>query len=213
MLRATSSRPPEFAAAAAVQSLLDSPSPAPLVRLPGSCSSNSQSRPSPKPQAPSTLVVSGCRRLNPPNFHPDLNTLARHLALRRTHSPRCLSRSAIRRWMPYPPRKYSRRCHQAHRCKFWMLPSPPPPPLQKNTIPTRTRTMDVLQSNVRPTSTPQNTPANAAPISSRAQQPGVGTIKEGTWLRERVEKPCLCLFGVAAPAPPTPPCLAVCRTP
>lgn len=132
MLRATSSRPPEFAAAAAaVQSLLDSPSPAPLVRLPGSCSSNSQSRPSPKPQAPSTLVVSGCRRLNPPNFHPDLNTLARHLALRRTHSPRCLSRSAIRRWMPYPPRKYSRRCHQAHRCKFWMLPSPPPPPSKK----------------------------------------------------------------------------------
>ena len=29
-------------------------------------------------------------------------------------------------------------------------------------------------------STPQNTPANNAPISSHAQQPGVGTIKEGT---------------------------------
>lgn len=28
-------------------------------------------------------------------------------------------------------------------------------------------------------STPQNTPANNAPISSHAQQPGVGTIKEG----------------------------------
>ncbi len=32
-----------------------------------------------------------------------------------------------------------------------------------------------------PTSTPQNTPANAAPISSHAQQPGVGTIKEGAF--------------------------------
>ncbi|USP75823.1 uncharacterized protein yc1106_03097 [Curvularia clavata] len=38
--------------------------------------------------------------------------------------------------------------------------------------------MDVPKSNAHPTSTPQNTPANAAPISSRAQQPGVGTIKE-----------------------------------
>lgn len=28
-------------------------------------------------------------------------------------------------------------------------------------------------------STPQNTPANAAPISSRAQQPGLGSVKEG----------------------------------
>jgi len=40
--------------------------------------------------------------------------------------------------------------------------------------------MDVPHSNVRPASTPQNTPANAAPISSRAQQPGVSSIKEGT---------------------------------
>ena len=40
--------------------------------------------------------------------------------------------------------------------------------------------MDVPRSNKQPTSTPQNTPANAAPISSRAQQPNVGTIKEGT---------------------------------
>lgn len=39
--------------------------------------------------------------------------------------------------------------------------------------------MDVPKSNPAVTSTPQNTPANAAPISSRAQQPGVGTIKEG----------------------------------
>lgn len=30
--------------------------------------------------------------------------------------------------------------------------------------------------------TPQNTPANNAPISSHAQQPGVGTIKEGMLL-------------------------------
>lgn len=29
-------------------------------------------------------------------------------------------------------------------------------------------------------STPQNTPANNAPISSRAQQPNVASIKEGT---------------------------------
>lgn len=29
------------------------------------------------------------------------------------------------------------------------------------------------------TRTPQNTPLNAAPISSRAQQPGVATINEG----------------------------------
>lgn len=39
--------------------------------------------------------------------------------------------------------------------------------------------MDVPRSNKQPTSTPQNTPANAAPISSRAQQPTVGTINEG----------------------------------
>jgi nucleosome assembly protein 1-like 1 len=29
-------------------------------------------------------------------------------------------------------------------------------------------------------STPQNTPLDKAPISSRAQQPGVSSIKEGT---------------------------------
>jgi hypothetical protein len=40
--------------------------------------------------------------------------------------------------------------------------------------------MDVPKTNSGVTSTPQNTPANAAPISSRAQQPGVGSIKEGT---------------------------------
>jgi nucleosome assembly protein 1-like 1 len=40
--------------------------------------------------------------------------------------------------------------------------------------------MDVPNSNHPVTSTPQNTPANAAPISSHAQKPGVGTIKEGT---------------------------------
>lgn len=30
-------------------------------------------------------------------------------------------------------------------------------------------------------STPQNTPATAAPISSHAQQPGVASIKEGMY--------------------------------
>jgi nucleosome assembly protein 1-like 1 len=39
--------------------------------------------------------------------------------------------------------------------------------------------MDVPNSNHPVTSTPQNTPANAAPISSHAQKPGVNTIKEG----------------------------------
>ncbi|KAF3042201.1 hypothetical protein E8E12_009336 [Didymella heteroderae] len=46
--------------------------------------------------------------------------------------------------------------------------------------PIRNKKMDSISapSNKQPTSTPQNTPANAAPISSRAQQPNVGTIKE-----------------------------------
>lgn len=39
--------------------------------------------------------------------------------------------------------------------------------------PTSTDTMD--------TRTPQNTPAQNAPISSRAQAPSVSDIKEGTW--------------------------------
>merc|ERR1712029_949594 len=51
-----------------------------------------------------------------------------------------------------------------------------PDPLPSHTTPTAA--MDVPRSNKQPTSTPQNTPANAAPISSRAQQPNVGTIKE-----------------------------------
>jgi nucleosome assembly protein 1-like 1 len=34
------------------------------------------------------------------------------------------------------------------------------------------------------TSTPQNTPLDKAPISSRAQQPGVSSIKEG--MRDRL---------------------------
>jgi len=33
-------------------------------------------------------------------------------------------------------------------------------------------------ANIIP-STPQNTPATAAPISSRAQQPGLSSLKEG----------------------------------
>ncbi|KAF9694888.1 hypothetical protein EKO04_007123 [Ascochyta lentis] len=46
--------------------------------------------------------------------------------------------------------------------------------------PIRNKKMDSISapSNKQPTSTPQNTPANAAPISSRAQQPTVGTINE-----------------------------------
>jgi hypothetical protein len=36
-----------------------------------------------------------------------------------------------------------------------------------------------LANSYSATSTPQNTPANAAPISSRAQAPGIGSIKEG----------------------------------
>ncbi|KAL0262267.1 histone chaperone [Diplodia seriata] len=41
--------------------------------------------------------------------------------------------------------------------------------------------MATLAANYDPLlSTPQNTPANAAPISSRAQQPGVASIKEAT---------------------------------
>jgi hypothetical protein len=39
--------------------------------------------------------------------------------------------------------------------------------------------MNVPNPNHAVTSTPQNTPANAAPISSHASKPGVGTIKEG----------------------------------
>lgn len=35
------------------------------------------------------------------------------------------------------------------------------------------------KQNLQTAPTPQNTPANNAPISSHAQQPGVGTIKEG----------------------------------
>lgn len=62
--------------------------------------------------------------------------------------------------------------------------------------------MDVPHSNVRPTSTPQNTPANAAPISSRAQQPGVGTIKEGMSHHRNLlplqPPPCLVVKGLTA---------------
>lgn len=46
--------------------------------------------------------------------------------------------------------------------------------------PSNTQAMSTLAANHHPVlSTPQNTPANAAPISSRAQQPGVASIKEG----------------------------------
>lgn len=36
-------------------------------------------------------------------------------------------------------------------------------------------------ANAMDTRTPQNTPAQNAPISSRAQAPSVSDIKEGTW--------------------------------
>jgi len=55
--------------------------------------------------------------------------------------------------------------------------------------------MDVPKSNPAVSSTPQNTPANAAPISSRAQQPGVGTIKEG-------ESHCLLFLLLFCPSNP-----------
>lgn len=42
-----------------------------------------------------------------------------------------------------------------------------------------TTTVDVPPAHHATTRTPQNTPLNAAPISSRAQQPGVDSIKEG----------------------------------
>jgi hypothetical protein len=100
-----------------------------------------------------------------PTTPPTLPT-TRHLQTDITHSPRCLSRSAIRRWTPSPPRK--------------SLPLLRHTILARKTSPPHGVNMDVPSSTKRPTSTPQNTPANAAPISSRAQQPGVGTIKEGT---------------------------------
>ncbi|KAI1542257.1 hypothetical protein PtrCC142_003255 [Pyrenophora tritici-repentis] len=51
--------------------------------------------------------------------------------------------------------------------------------------PIRNKKMDSMTAP-----TPQNTPANAAPISSRAQQPGVGTIKE-----EELERTAAGLFA------------------
>lgn len=41
-------------------------------------------------------------------------------------------------------------------------------------------------------STPQNTPANAAPISSRAQQPGLGSVKEGQSRANLASQPNSC---------------------
>jgi hypothetical protein len=109
---------------------------------------------------------------------PQSPSTIRHPPVDITEPPRCLSQSAIRRWTPSPLRKYllprntlffepHPRTH-AHTCLPHHTSQPPPPP-----------TMDVPNSNHPVTSTPQNTPANAAPISSHAQKPGVGTIKEG----------------------------------
>ena len=43
--------------------------------------------------------------------------------------------------------------------------------------------LDVPSAHPASTRTPQNTPSNAAPISSRAQQPGVDSIMEGELLQ------------------------------
>lgn len=40
--------------------------------------------------------------------------------------------------------------------------------------------------------TPQNTPANNAPISSHAQQPGVSSIKEGAYIFLLLVQPAPC---------------------
>lgn len=52
-----------------------------------------------------------------------------------------------------------------------------------------TNNINVPFAHIATTSTPQNTPANAAPISSRAQQPGVDSIKEGKCSSFRVAAP------------------------
>lgn len=66
-----------------------------------------------------------------------------------------------------PPRSYPSKHPQIttiHTTAITMVTRP---------TPTSTNTMD--------TRTPQNTPAQNAPISSRAQAPSVSDIKEGTW--------------------------------
>ncbi|CBY01052.1 similar to nucleosome assembly protein [Plenodomus lingam JN3] len=69
--------------------------------------------------------------------------------------------------------------------------------------PIRNKKMDSISAP-----TPQNTPANAAPISSRAQQPGVGTIKEEDMERTAAaglaRRPLKWLHRVAARLGPSP---------
>jgi nucleosome assembly protein 1-like 1 len=54
---------------------------------------------------------------------------------------------------------------------------PPPPKLSQK----KKRRKEEKKTNLQKR-TPQNTPANNAPISSHAQQPGVSSIKEGKLL-------------------------------
>jgi hypothetical protein len=58
-----------------------------------------------------------------------------------------------------------------------------PTPKSPRKFPTKTSTYSesIFCADILSPSTPQNTPANTAPISSHAQQPGVGTIKEGMY--------------------------------
>lgn len=127
--------------------------------------------------------------------HSPTHNIPQHFAtLRRGTTeplPRCLNRSAIRRWTPSPHRKSL----SAPRHLF--------PDTLPQKLSTPTAAMDVPRSNKQPTSTPQNTPANAAPISSRAQQPTVGTINEGM-------SPSLFCSVVLLPLP-TNPALRRCK--
>jgi hypothetical protein len=99
-------------------------------------------------------------------------TNTRHNLLNTTAAPRvviqlptCQSPSATRRGTLSPPRE----CPLPHSPRFC------------STAMTATHTAARMPANLYllSTRTPQNTPANAAPISSRAQQPGVASIKEG----------------------------------
>lgn len=86
--------------------------------------------------------------------------------------PRCQSLSLIRR------RTMSlRKSCPATQPALFFEPHPTSTPAPASA--TQPPAMDMPSSNHPVTSTPQNTPANAAPISSHAQKPGVGTIKEG----------------------------------
>jgi hypothetical protein len=53
----------------------------------------------------------------------------------------------------------------------------------------KSSTMPSQTDEIAGTRTPQNTPANQAPISSRATAPGVGSIKEGLLEADRSPPP------------------------